>query len=102
MSVMKITSENFEQEVLKSKKIVLLDFFATWCGPCRMVGPIIDQIAEENADIKVGKIDVDQDGDLAAQFQIFSIPTLIVMKNGEPVEKAVGARSKEEILAMLP
>lgn len=102
MSVMKITSENFEQEVLKSEKIVLLDFFATWCGPCRMVGPIIDQIAEENADIKVGKIDVDQDGDLAAQFQIFSIPTLIVMKNGELVEKAVGARSKEEILAMLP
>lgn len=102
MSVMKITSENFEQEVLKSEKIVLLDFFATWCGPCRMVGPIIDQIAEEKADIKVGKIDVDQDGDLAAQFQIFSIPTLIVMKNGELVEKAVGARSKEEILAMLP
>lgn len=102
MSVMKITSENFEQEVLKSEKIVLLDFFATWCGPCRMISPIIDQIAEENADIKVGKIDVDQDGDLAAQFQIFSIPTLIVMKNGEPVEKAVGARSKEEILAMLP
>ncbi len=101
MSVMKITSENFEQEVLKSDKIVLLDFFATWCGPCRMVGPIIEQIAAENADIKVGKVDVDQDGDLAAQFQIFSIPTLIVMKNGQVVQKAAGARSKEEILSMI-
>lgn len=102
MSVMKITSENFEQEVLKSDKIVLLDFFATWCGPCRMVGPILEDLARERPDIKVGKIDVDQDGDLASRFQIFSIPTLIVMKDGEPVEKAVGARSKEELLAMLP
>ncbi len=102
MSVMKITSENFDQEVLKSEKPVLLDFFATWCGPCRMVGPFIDQIAEEKNDIKVGKIDVDQEGDLASRFQIFSIPTLIVMKDGEVLQKATGARSKDEILAMLP
>lgn len=102
MSVMKITSENFEQEVMKSEQIVLLDFFATWCGPCRMVGPIIEQIAQENPNIKVGKIDVDQEGDLASRFQIFSIPTLIVIKDGEVVNKATGARGKEEILQMIP
>lgn len=102
MSVMKITSENFDREVMQSDKPVLLDFFATWCGPCRMVGPIIDQLAEEKGDIKVGKIDVDQEGDLASRFQIFSIPTLIVMKDGQVLQKATGARSKDEILAMLP
>lgn len=101
MSVEKITAENFEQEVMKSERVVLLDFFATWCGPCRMVGPIIEEIAEEEPSVKVGKIDVDQEGDLASQFQIFSIPTLVVMKDGKVVQKATGARSKEEILAML-
>lgn len=102
MSVEKITAENFEQEVMKSERVVLLDFFATWCGPCRMVGPIIEEIAVEEPSVKVGKIDVDQEGDLASQFQIFSIPTLVVMKDGKVVQKATGARSKEEILAMLP
>lgn len=102
MSVMKITSENFEQEVVRSDKVVLLDFFATWCGPCRMVGPIIEQIAEEKPDLRVGKIDVDQEGDLASQFQIFSIPTLIVMKDGKVINKTTGASSKEEILSMIP
>lgn len=101
MSVEKITAENFEQEVMKSERVVLLDFFATWCGPCRMVGPIIEEIAEEEPSVKVGKIDVDQEGDLASQFQIFSIPTLVVLKDGKVVQKATGARSKEEILAML-
>lgn len=102
MSVMKITSENFEQEVVRSDKVVLLDFFATWCGPCRMVGPIIEQIAEEKPDLRVGKIDVDQEGDLASQFQIFSIPTLIVMKDGKVINKTTGVSSKEEILSMIP
>lgn len=102
MSVEKITAENFEQEVMKSERVVLLDFFATWCGPCRMVGPIIEEIAEEEPSVKVGKIDVDQEGNLASQFQIFSIPTLVVLKDGKVVQKATGARSKEEILAMLP
>lgn len=102
MSVKKITAENFEQEVMESEQVVLLDFFATWCGPCRMIGPIIEQIAEEMPSVKVGKIDVDQEGDLASRFQIFSIPTLIVMKDGEVVQKATGAKSREEILAMLP
>ena len=101
MSVEKITAENFEQEVMKSERVVLLDFFATWCGPCRMVGPIIEEIAEEEPSVKVGKIDVDQEGNLASQFQIFSIPTLVVLKDGKVVQKATGARSKEEILAML-
>ncbi len=101
MSVEKITAENFEQEVMKSERVVLLDFFATWCGPCRMIGPIIEEIAEEEPSVKVGKIDVDQEGDLASQFQIFSIPTLVVVKDGKVVQKATGARSKEEILAML-
>ena len=83
MAVITITKENFENEVLKSDKPVLLDFWATWCGPCRMVSPIVDEIANERDDIKVGKINVDEQGELSMQFRIVSIPTLIVMKNGE-------------------
>ena len=83
MAVVTITKENFENEVLKSDKPVLLDFWATWCGPCRMVSPIVDEIANERDDIKVGKINVDEQGELSMQFRIVSIPTLIVMKNGE-------------------
>ena len=94
MAVITITKENFENEVLKSDKPVLLDFWATWCGPCRMVSPIVDEIANERDDIKVGKINVDEQGEL-------SIPTLIVMKNGEVANKAVGAMPKEEILNLL-
>ena len=81
MSVLNITKENFENEVVKSEKVVLLDFFATWCGPCRMVGPIIDEISEENEHIVVGKVDVDAQTELATQFQVYSIPTLVVMKD---------------------
>ncbi len=102
MSVRNITKENFEQEVMKSEQVVLLDFFASWCGPCRMVGPIIDEIAEENESILVGKVDVDVQQELASQFQVFSIPTLVVMKDGKVINQATGARSKTQILAMLP
>ena len=101
MAVITITKENYENEVLKSDKPVLLDFWATWCGPCRMVSPIVDEIASERDDIKVGKINVDEQGELAMQFRIVSIPTLIVMKNGEAANKVVGAMPKEEILALL-
>ena len=102
MSVRNITKENFENEVMKSEQVVLLDFFASWCGPCRMVGPIIDEIAEENADIRVGKVDVDAESDLAAQFQVYSIPTLVVMKDGKVLAQSTGAKNKQQILAMLP
>ena len=101
MSVVHITKENFEELVLKNEKKVLLDFWATWCGPCRMIAPIVEQIAAEREDILVGKIDVDQEMELAVQFGIVSIPTLIVMKNGEIARKVVGYRPKPEILALL-
>ena len=101
MSVITITKENFELEVLKSEKPVLLDFWASWCGPCRMVGPIIDQIAEERNDIKVGKVNVDEQQELAAQFRVSSIPTLVVMKDGQITNQALGARPKNQILELL-
>jgi len=102
MSVIAITKENFAQEVLQSTKPVLLDFWAPWCGPCRMVSPVVDEIAEDNADIKVGKINVDEEPELAAQFGITSIPALFVMQDGKVVNQAVGARPKAQILAMIP
>ena len=101
MAVITITKENFQSEVVQSNKPVLLDFWATWCGPCRMVSPIVDQIADERSDIKVGKINVDEQPELAQQFRIISIPTLVVMKDGQIANKAVGAMPKEEILALL-
>ena len=101
MSVLNITLENFEQEVMKSDKPVLLDFWATWCGPCRMVSPVIDEIAEERSDIKVGKINVDEQMELAAKYGVMSIPTLMVIKNGEVSNQSVGAIPKAKILAML-
>lgn len=102
MSVRNITSENFEAEVLNADKVVLLDFFATWCGPCRMVSPIIDEIAEENEDIIVGKVDVDKESELANRFQVYSIPTLVVMKDGKVLSQETGAKSKDQILKLLP
>lgn len=101
MAVVTITKENFEQEVLQSTKPVLLDFWASWCGPCRMVSPVVDEIADERSDILVGKINVDEQRELAAQFGVMSIPTLVVIKNGQEVQRSVGARPKSQILAML-
>ena len=102
MAVLTITKDNFEQEVLKSEKPVLLDFWASWCGPCRMVSPIIDEIAEEREDIVVGKINVDEQPELAGTFQVMSIPTLVVMQDGKVVRKEMGARPKRAILDLIP
>lgn len=101
MSIIHINENNFEAEVLNSDKPVLLDFFATWCGPCQMVGPILEEIAVERTDIKVAKVDIDEQMALARKFRVMSVPTLVVMKDGEIVNRALGARPKSEILAML-
>ena len=101
MSVLNITEENFEQEVLQAKQPVLLDFFAAWCGPCAALAPVIDGIAARNPDLKVGKVDVDEEPGLAQRYGIMSIPTLIVFKGGKVVEQAVGARGKADVAAML-
>ena len=101
MSVLKISKDNFQNEVINSESTVLLDFYADWCGPCRMVSPIVDEIAEERADIKVGKINVDEESELAERFGIFSIPALVVIKDGKIVNQSVGASPKAQILAML-
>ena len=101
MAVVTITKENFEQEVLQSAKPVLLDFWAPWCTPCRMVGPILDEIAGERSDIKVAKVNVDEQPELAGQFGVMSIPTLVVVKEGRIVQQAMGARPKAQILSML-
>ena len=101
MSVLHIGKENFEELVLKSDKKVLLDFWATWCGPCKMIAPIVEEIAEENEHIVVGKIDVDQEMELAIQFGVTSIPTLVLMENGEKVSQMIGYRPKEDILKFI-
>ena len=101
MSVININNNNFQDEVMHSEQLVLLDFWASWCGPCWMVSPIVDEIAAQRSDIKVGKINVDEQPELAAQFGVMSIPTLFVVKNGKVVNQAVGARPKAQILAML-
>ena len=101
MAVLHVTKENFEQEVLKSDKPVLLDFWASWCGPCRMLAPILDELAAENPDVKVVKINTDEQPELATQFNVMSIPALFVMKGGEVTNRAVGVQPKENLLAML-
>ncbi|MDE6923076.1 MAG: thioredoxin [Oscillospiraceae bacterium] len=101
MSVQTITKENFEALVLQSDRTVLVDFWAPWCGPCRMVSPVVDEIAAERSDITVGKVNVDEQPELAMQFGVMNIPTLLVFKGGQVASKAVGARPKEELLKLL-
>lgn len=101
MSVLHITKDTFQSEVLEAKETVLVDFWATWCGPCRMIAPILEEIAAEHPEVKVCKIDVDQEMELAASFRVSSIPSLFVLKNGKVVNQAVGAMPKAQILALL-
>ena len=101
MSAIKLTTENFDQEVLKSEQTVLVDFYADWCGPCKMMSPVIDEIAEERTDIKVGKLNVDENMEIAQRYGVMSIPTLIVFKNGEIAKKDMGAKPKGAVLEML-
>ena len=101
MKVLHINKDNFHKEVLNSDKPVLLDFFASWCGPCRMVGPILDEIAQEREDIKVCKVNIDEQPELAHRYRIMTIPTLMVLKDGNIIEQSVGAKPKHQILAMV-
>ncbi len=101
MSITTVTIENFQHEVLECEKTVLVDFWAPWCGPCRNLAPVIDELAEELTDVKVGKINVDDNKDLARQFKVMAIPTILVFRNGEEVNRVVGPDTKDEILAIL-
>ena len=101
MSVIHISKNNFQQEVLQSEKPVLLDFYASWCGPCRMLSPILDEIAQEHPEIKVAKVNVDEEQELASQFQVISIPSLFVLENGEVINQSLGVKPKQQILDML-
>ena len=100
MSVVVVTKENFD-EIKNKTSVVMLDFYADWCGPCRMVGPIVHEIADERGDITVGKINVDNDPDLAQKFGVMSIPTIVILKGGEEAARAVGVRTKQQLLDML-
>ena len=101
MSVINVTTNNFQKEVMESEKIVLLDFWAPWCGPCRMLGPIVESIAEEYPDVKVCKVNVDEEGDLAQQFGVMSIPAVFVLENGKIINQSVGVKPKQQLLEML-
>ena len=101
MAALKITKDNFQAEVLEAKETVLVDFWASWCGPCKMIGPIIDQIADERSAVKVCKVNVDDEQELAVQFKVMSIPTLLVFKDGKVVNQSLGTKPKAAILAML-
>ena len=98
MSVLKITSENFESEVINSKEPVMIDFFANWCGPCKMMSPVIDEIAEELQNIKVGKINVDENQDLAMKYNVMSIPTIVIIQDGKEIKRFVGVQDKENLI----
>ena len=101
MEILKVNSQNFEEEVLKSEKPVLVDFYADWCGPCKMLSPIVDQVAEENEDIKVVKVNVDDAQDLAMKYQVMSIPTLVVIKEGKEINRSVGLIDKNQVINMI-
>ena len=101
MEVVTITKDNFEEEVLKSKRPVLLDFWAVWCGPCKMISPVVEEIAAENDQTKVGKVNVDEEAELTRQYRVMSIPTLLVFKNGELAKQAIGVTPKADILKMI-
>ncbi|MGO2118043.1 MAG: thioredoxin [Fusobacterium sp.] len=101
MSVIKLTKDNYQEEVINSKKPVLIDFWADWCMPCRMLGPVVDEISQETSDIKVCKINIDEEMELAQNFQVMSIPTLVYVKDGKEQKRAVGVRPKEEIKEMI-
>ncbi len=101
MSVLKITKDNFDDEVINSDKPVILDFWAEWCGPCKMYSPVIEELSDELTDVKVGKINIDEEFELSQKFKVMSIPTTIVMENGEVKNKAVGVQTKAEVLQML-
>lgn len=101
MAVISVTADNFEQEVLKAEGIVMVDFWAAWCGPCKMLSPIVDQIAEEHPEIKVCKVNIDEEPSLAIDYKVMSIPTLLVFKNGEKINMSIGVQSKSDIEAML-
>lgn len=100
MAVISVTADNFEQEVLKTEGIVMVDFWAAWCGPCKMLSPIVDQIAEEHPEIKVCKVNIDEEPSLAIDYKVMSIPTLLVFKNGEKINMSIGVQSKSDIEAM--
>lgn len=101
MAIVHVTSDNFEQEVKQSEQTVLIDFWASWCGPCQMIGPVVEEVAQEHPEIKVCKVNVDEQPELAMQFKVMSIPMLVVMKQGEIVKKTIGAISKAEMLELL-
>lgn len=101
MSVLTITNANFEQEVLKSDKPVLVDFWAAWCGPCKMLSPVVDQLADELADVKVAKVNIDEEMELAEKFNVSSIPCIVVFKNGEEVNRSVGLAPKQKLIDLL-
>jgi len=101
MAVVHVTTDNFEQEVLKAEQTVMVDFWAAWCGPCKMLSPIVDQIAEEHPEIKVCKVNIDEEPSLAIDYKVMSIPTLLVFKNGEKVNMSIGVQAKSDIEAML-
>lgn len=101
MEILKVNNQNFEEEVLKSQKPVLVDFYADWCGPCKMLSPVVDKVAEESEDIKVVKINVDEAQDLAMKYQVMSIPTLVVIKDGKEIKRSVGLVDKNEIMNMI-
>ena len=101
MGILKVNNQNFEEEVLKSEKPVLVDFYADWCGPCKMLSPIVDQVAEENEDIKVVKVNVDDAQDLAMKYQVMSIPTLVVIKEGKEINRSVGLIDKNQVVNMI-